>query len=586
MTKEKFNPQEWLQDNKEATIEFNQHTTTADTPNNNIVKEVEEITSRIEGKSIDIASAYSDWRDIGFALSDGLGESGREFFHRISKFYPDYQPTECDKQYDKCLKSKKSGITVKTLFHLAKQAGINIATTSNEQLKEVQLPLIPSNVYNNLPDFLVDVCNAGQSDHEKDILLLGSLATVSSCIPNVYGIYDNRKVYANMYLFVSAKASAGKGLLNHCRHLVAPVHRSLREQSVVLREQYERELNIYNAAKKDNPDAVKPRIPPEKMLFIPANSSATGVFQLLHDNDGKGLIFETEGDTLANTFKSDYGNYSDGFRKAFHHENISYYRRTDREHVEIEKPCLSAVLSGTPKQIVNLVPDAENGLFSRFMFYYLNIQNKWKNVFAQDFDNGLDEYFSNLGERFYELYKELNSNLESRFSFTFEQQKQFNKVFENLQDSYHKLLGDEYMATVRRLGLIAFRIALILSILRIMETGDLSRKIICDERDFNIAMSIIQILIVHAKKVFDDLPVQITPPKRMNRKQKFYDGLPKTFNRKQYVDVAEQMQIPDKSAQGYITSFIKDGLLHREKNDEYVKLLNEDFEDVKDAKDS
>lgn len=71
----------------------------------------------------------------------------------------------------------------------------------------------------------------------------------------------------------------------------------------------------------------KPQEPTLKMLVIPANNSATGLFQILNDNDGKGLIFETEGDTLAQTFKSEHGNYSDGFRKAFHHETITYNRR-------------------------------------------------------------------------------------------------------------------------------------------------------------------------------------------------------------------------------------------------------------------
>src|SRR5690554_6717079 len=112
------------------------------------------------------------------------------------------------------------------------------------------------------------------------------------------------------------------------------------------------------------------------MLFIPANNSSTGAYQLLNDSDGKGLIFETEGDTLAKAFKSDYGDYSDGFRKAFHHETIAYYRRTDRELVEIDHPKLSTLLSGTPMQISALIPSAENGLFSRFMFYYMNIKTE------------------------------------------------------------------------------------------------------------------------------------------------------------------------------------------------------------------
>ena len=79
-------------------------------------------------------------------------------------------------------------------------------------------------------------------------------------------------------------------------------------------------------------------------LLIPTNSSATAVYQTLNENNGIGLIFETEGDTLANTFNSDYGNYSDGFRKAFHHEAISYIRRKDKEYVSIANPCLSTLL--------------------------------------------------------------------------------------------------------------------------------------------------------------------------------------------------------------------------------------------------
>ena len=167
-------------------------------------------------------------------------------------------------------------------------------------------------------------------------------------------------------------------------------------------------MATYNMNKGKDENLEKPSKPPERMLFIPANNSVTGVYQLISDNEGKGLIFETEGDTLAQAFKSDYGNYSDGFRKAFHHETISYYRRTDREYVDIEKPCLSTVLSGTPKQVATLIPNAENGLFSRFMFYYMNIKPTWKNVFSSNSNNvGLDDYYNQLGSEFLGLYKTL-----------------------------------------------------------------------------------------------------------------------------------------------------------------------------------
>ena len=63
-------------------------------------------------------------------------------------------------------------------------------------------------------------------------------------------------------------------------------------------------------------------------------------------------MFETEGDTLANTFASDYGDYSNGFRKAFHHETISYVRRKDREYVNLKHPRLAASGSSTGQKSV------------------------------------------------------------------------------------------------------------------------------------------------------------------------------------------------------------------------------------------
>src|SRR5690606_21372107 len=133
------------------------------------------------------------------------------------------------------------------------------------------------------------------------------------------------------------------------------------------------------------------------------NSSATGVFQRLADNNGRGLIFESEGDTLGNGFKSDYGNYSVGFRKACHHETISFYRRTEREYVDLQQPCLSTVLSCTPGQVLGLIPSAENGLFSRFLFYHLEMDPTRKDTFRNKNKGELLDYYHQLGQEFCEF---------------------------------------------------------------------------------------------------------------------------------------------------------------------------------------
>lgn len=582
MKKKKFKPEDWLPGKNKPDSEKEERaesSPTGEVPegrrgNNELLTEVEYIISQLESQNIDITSTYTDWRDIGFAFADAFGEEGRQFFHRISVFYPTYSKADCDKQFDYCLKSHGSGITMKSFYHLAKIAGINISQVKQDEDRETHqesLPTIPDSVYDHLPDFLKQIVRVSSSPNEKDLLLLGSLVTLSSCMTRIYGIYHNKKVYSNLYLFVIAHASAGKGILIHCKQLVYPIHKHLREESKQLKEDYEKDLNQYNASKKKNPDAEKPEKPPVKLLFIPANSSATGAFQLLNDNDGVGIIFESEGDTLANTFKTDYGNYSDGFRKSFHHENISYFRRTDNEHVEIEHPRLSALLSGTPNQVTNLISDAENGLFSRFMFYYLDIQPVWIDVFERYSDTGLDDYFAGLGEKFYEFYHQLTGGSEIEFMLTADQKKQFNSVFSKWQSHYQHLLGIDYLATVRRLGLITFRTAMIFSTLRLIETGELPNQIICEEVDFKNAIAITEVLIKHAGRIFSELPEPVKPIKRKNLREKFYDMLPAQFSRQEYVTIASKLNIPDKTAQGYIAKFCKSGLLHHEKQDLYIK---------------
>jgi hypothetical protein len=301
-----------------------------------------------------------------------------------------------------------------------------VPNQQNDDLPETteKTPTFPETVYQNLPDFLQRATAKATSAEDKDLLLLGSLVEISPCLPNIYGIYAERKVFPNLFLFITASASAGKGRLTLCKKLIYPIHCELIEQNRAAFEEYQRELNNYTLANKnDKREMERSQEPPLRMLIIPANNSATGLFQILNDNKGVGLLFETEGDTLAQTFKSEHSNYSDGFRKAFHHETISYNRCKDREYVELEKPCLSALLSGTPKHVSALIPNAENGLFSRFIFYYMNILPVWQDVFTGDDSQTLDDYFRNLGNHFFDFYKYLQHLSEPlRFCLTAMQQ--------------------------------------------------------------------------------------------------------------------------------------------------------------------
>ena len=559
-------------------------------------EEIELLTKEIENRAIDIAPDYQSWRDIGFALTDALEESGREYYHRLSRFFPNYSYEETDKQFTACLNHHGHGITYKTIFHFAKQAGITITqiapispTTQiqnnsktstevieviegNETMREEKMPSFYNKVKGHLPDFIKQITKNAISDEDADLLILGTLTVVSACLPNISGIYAGREVFPNIFLFVTAQASAGKGRLSLCRYIVDYIHKELRKEYENEMEIYKRQQADYALNKKD-PDAEQPQEPPLKTLFIPANSSSTAVYQVLNDNKGIGLIFETEGDTLANTFKSDYGNFSDGFRKAFHHETISYNRRKDKEFVELEKPRLSALLSGTPKQILTLIPDAENGLFSRFIFYYMNVRLVWNDVFAIQ-DEALDRRFEDYGRQFFDLYRLLKISYPIRFALSPSQQKEFHAFFEQIQNEYSSVFGIDFVASVRRLGIITFRIAMIMSSLRILEDGNFSNVMVCSDDDFFTAKSMVEILLKHTAKVYQMLPENISPNMQCSKnqlKQQYYNALPSNFDTQTAISIAQSLEIPQKTAERYLKQWCLSGQMNRVKHGWYRK---------------
>ena len=546
--------------------------------------DVELLTQMVEARRLDITGDYHRWLNIGFALVEGLGEYGRDFFHRLSQYYPGYSEAEADKQYDKCMRAHGTGIRLATLFQYAKEEGIVVCSrTANGGLAEVaeieddgkRMPTFSRELRGKLPEMVEAIARNGNSEQDADVLILGTIVTLSSCLPHVYGIYGDRPVFPNLFLFVTAPASAGKGRLTLCRRLVQPIQDQFRNLFNQDLEKYRKERAAYEQRRKKDPTVKAPREPVRKMLIIPANSSATMIYQILAENGGAGLMFETEGDTLANIFASDYGNYSDGFRKAFHHEPISYMRRKDHEYVELMQPKLSTVLSGTPRQIAALIPDAENGLFSRFLFYYVDFQLTWLNVFSGQGD-ALDETFDAISHQVLALYQRLLQSPDIRFSFTSAQKRVFNTFFSRAQRQYWKRLGDSIIASVRRMGLITFRIAMVLSILRLAGKNELPELVYCSDEDFTSSMTIARVALSHTVRVYRELSSnELAHPaaEGAGRKQELLRLMPDEFDTAMAQEFAQRLSIPRRSAERYLAEWTKAGVLEKVAFGRYQKRI-------------
>jgi hypothetical protein len=415
------------------------------------------------------------------------------------------------------------------------QSGIaNIATQqptqSNDIVNEEKTSFIPDDLYINLPKFLSD-CTTIFQGRERDVFLLSALSVISSCIPNIYGLYDNSRVGPNIYLIIVAPASAGKGVTKWAYYLGHPIHRKLIENS-------KREYEIYEMKLKDKDNREVLNKPKYKILFIPANSSATAMLQVLDENDGNGIIFESEADSLNNTLAQDWGNYSDFLRKAFHHEPVSYMRRANKEHIEICNPQLSVVLTCTLNQMLKLFPTAENGLFSRFIIYKFDIEPFWKDVFERNpYAEDYDSFFREKGETLKSLYFSIKDK-EIHFELTKLQQEHFNNYFSIMHEETYQFFGNDIVGSIRRIGLICFRIAMILSIIRYIDALP-PENIICEDVDFNTAIALVAILKEHTVKTFNQLPSDNQHSDLSEKVYELYTKLPNCFKRIQGLEIAK-----------------------------------------------
>ena len=473
-------------------------------------------------------------------------------------------------------------VTIKDTY---KRYAAQFSTWGIEENSKIETPLFPQILYENLPQLIASPTSLFNDGREKDIFLLGMLGVLSSWIPKVGGIYDSKIISANLFIVISAPASSGKGVLIWTRRLANGVSAELKNKFTKAFRIYETELHDFDKAKKENKEAIKPIKPLKEKFVIAGNISSAAIISNLSSNKSFGLIFESETDSLTNTLNNkDWGNFNDVLRKSFHNETVSYSRKKDDEDIEIVRPYLSMVLSGTPSQVLKLVSSIENGFFSRILFYDFPNKNNWKDVFEKKNEN-LEKYFEGYSLKLENLlgsflYDKLDSTEDiSLFEFTEKQKLRFNTFFADKQNDLSKIYGDDIIASVRRLGVCFFRLAMIFSTMRLIENTDYKaeiykkeKKIICADIDYENIELMINTLLLHTLNVFSQV-------KKLNRNKNFsrkkdilIENLPVEFNRGKFIELAEFIGIKEKTAESYINQYISQGLLARIEHNNYKKI--------------
>ena len=592
------------------------------------IESLRRLTEAVEMAGADIAPTYLEYIQLSFAIATDCGEAGRDFFHRLCRISPKYQREHAERVFSNALTAQRGEVHLGTVFHLAEAMGVTVskevvvnsrtgtrstagtvpqsfthvrtdnkvnddemAEEGKEELlygSEPQHPL-PTFPEAGWPEFLQRIIKAGSNMIQHDIMLLGALTALGACMSRyVRCLYGGKYHHPSLQCFVVAPSASGKGILSYIRLLVEPIHDEIRTEVATQMKAYKKEKAAYDAMGKERSKMEAPQMPPNRMFLISGNNTGTGILQNIMDSDGTGLICEAEADTLSTAIGSDHGHWSDTLRKAFDHDRLSYNRRTDQEYREVKKSYLSVLISGTPSQVQTFIPTAEDGSYSRQLYYYMCGISKW---ISQFMDNEIDweEIFTAMGLEWKEKLSVIKSHGIHTLQLTDEQKEEIDTVFSDLFERSSVANGREMYSFVARLAVNLCRIMSEVAVLRALESphpydfktspsspftpdkeipadnckdGIITRwDVSISQEDFHAVLSLAEPLYCHATHILSFLPNTEISHRPNADRDYLFQKLGNEFTRTQLLEEAVAMGIKENTALTWLKRLTKYGKL-------------------------
>jgi hypothetical protein len=425
----------------------------------------------------------------------------------------------------------------------------------------------PEGVYEYLPNCLQDITDLFPDEAERDVFLNAALPVLSAHMPNIHIPHRDCPYSTDLYTIVIAKPGSGKGVAEKARKIGKCLNQKLIEESRKTLKEWE------SLPKKMKEETQKPV---QRQLYLPGNTSSRALYEFLEHNNGRGLIFETEIDTLVSATRQDWGDFTDVIRKGFHHEPSTMRRKADNMY--IQRPELSIFMSGTFDQFKKLFESPENGHFSRYAYYTFEAPLKWKSHRPTDASSALSDKLDELSMLMFNAYgilsqrdKPLGIHLEDRHWDTID--NTFSKKMQELEDEG---MSRYLQSNNQRTAIIAIRIAAILCVLRNLSKVNLQilkREGLCiTDADLEASILLTLNYLDHAVRLFQMLPANEKLSSKGIKFKQFYYKLPKKFETKQAYYIGYEVGISERSVRDYLKSLYEEELIVKESHGLYNKL--------------
>lgn len=597
------------------------------------IESVQKLCTAVRNAHANIADSYADYIKLAMSLASGLGEAGRPYFHELCSYSAKYNAAKAERDYTQVMRHSRGAVGLGSAFFLAEQQGVkveglgtlgtlpphashthahvpyNAATSDELQATGDERPAtgdgeeedirtqagpqspLPYFAPYDWPEPLATMLRYAENEVTASMMTLSTFTVLGSTVGrHARLLYDHSYYHTNLIMGIFGPSGAGKSTVTKVMLLAQPIHDELTAATDRANAQYAEAMRRYEGLGKERLNQPLPVEPPQRMHFLPADSTGAGMKQNIVQNRGEGMIYSPEADELSNALSNKFGQWSPMLRALFDHDAVSYYRKGDRRLVEVKHTYVSVGVTGTMGQIRHLFHTAENGLAARPLLLAVIGKRHLRNPFGSR-TTDLNTIFLQLGRRWQKLHKLICEHGTHTLCLTEAQQNRFFAELERIFRLSGLAQGTEMDSSVFRLGVNIGRILTLTGLMRAMEASEAydwhrpgslltpSPEVAADnvkdgiiqqwdihltDADFEAVLALAYPLYRHATHILSFLPRVEVKHRFSADRSAVMELMPDRFNAAEFIGTAHRLGYSENTARMWLKRTTRYGLLRRE----------------------
>jgi hypothetical protein len=228
--------------------------------------------------------------------------------------------------------------------------GIN--TSEEVALLNESTLMFDQSIYTQLPYPLNKIAGVIDNPQKRDIALITSLTILGSILRNYTVQHRDNIEGCQLCTYILGNASSGKGFATKWRAVGKEYHNTQVEKFRQNWKDYKIGLMEFKRQQRDD-EPIKPK---RNYLFLSPDITKASLVQELSENDGYGLLFAPEADTIVKASQGEHGGFNDLLRTTFHGEPHSINRKSFEDGpIEIDSVRFGILLTSTLDQCFRLM---------------------------------------------------------------------------------------------------------------------------------------------------------------------------------------------------------------------------------------